>query len=207
MESIGISPNTYSHYTFLDVADIIFGPTEYKNNLDEKCYTLLIGISCELHLLFFRSIPLWCCRIRFVFSTRESPPPGKPQGKNRVEWENTSQGRILKKFRQQKKQNFEKRSKTFLGILVRKLYLNFQLCRSIDVEVLCWTYKQIKTEQSLIEKGRPGTTLFIELYRKNAPLLEGLLFYEEFNQNIHSDVLLFCLCPQLIVGLTGYAWV
>ena len=47
----------------------------------------------------------------------------------------------------------------------------------------------------------------IELYRKNAPLLEGLLFYEEFNQNIHSDVLLFCLCPQLIVGLTGYAWV
>ena len=47
--------------------------------------------------------------------TRESPPPGKPQGENTVELENT------KNFRDPKKQNFEKISKTFRGTIVGKL--------------------------------------------------------------------------------------
>ena len=50
-----------------------------------------------------------------------------------IAWDDT------KKFRDQKKLNFEKNSKTFLGTLVRKLYLNLQLCSSLGIKVLCFT--------------------------------------------------------------------
>ena len=53
-----------------------------------------------------------------------------PQVENRVEWENTSHGEILKKLAP-KKQNFKKSSKTFLGTLGGKLYLKLQLGSSL----------------------------------------------------------------------------
>ena len=68
-----------------------------------------------------------------------------------IAWEDT------KKFRDQKRK-FEKRSKTFRGTLVRKLYLNFQLCISIGVKSVMLD-KHTETEQSL---GKPEKFHFPE---------------------------------------------
>ena len=74
----------------------------------------------------------------------------------------------LKKISNPKKQNFEKRSKTFRGTLVRKLYLNFQLCSSFGIKVLCWTYKctdrytdtQTDTENGSITEQTQKNSIF-----------------------------------------------